>query len=73
MVAEGVGEIPPEKIPLLFGMTMYEGDAAAIKDALGNVPPEARAPIADAAPKAYAAYAEQLYGTPTPPRIGTRV
>lgn len=73
MVAEGVVEIPPEKMTLLFGMTMYEGDPGAIRDALENVPPEARGPISEAAPKAFAAYAEQLYGTPTPPRIGTRV
>jgi hemerythrin-like domain-containing protein len=73
MVAEGAAQIPPEKAPVLFGMVMYEGDSGAVEDALENIPAEVRDGLREAAPRAYAAYAEQLYGTPTPPRIGTRV
>ena len=70
MVSQGAANIPPEKGPVLFGMVMYEGDPEAVKDALENIPQDVRAGIREAAPKAYAAYAERLYGTQTPPRIG---
>jgi hemerythrin-like domain-containing protein len=73
MVAEGAAELPQDKLPLLFGMNMYEGDPRAVRDALDNIPPEVRPIITEMAPKAFAAYAEQLYGTPTPPRHGALV
>jgi hypothetical protein len=47
---------------------MYEGDPDAIKDALDKIPEEARDDVAEMAPRLYAAYAETLYATPTPPR-----
>lgn len=73
MVAETAAAIPQEKLPLLVGLLMYEGDPQAVQDALDHMPPELRLPISAMAPKTFAAYAEQVYGTPTPPRNGTLV
>jgi hemerythrin-like domain-containing protein len=67
MVATSAAGTPPDKMPLFFGIMMYEGDPAAIEDALNNMPSEVRAFIVEAAPRAYAEYATRLYGTPTPP------
>lgn len=61
MVEEGTAQIPPELGPVLVGMLMYEGG-------LDAVPPEMRTVLADVAPQAYAAHAERVHGTPTPPR-----
>ena len=49
-------------------MFMYEADAAAIDLAVTDMPAEAQPVIRDLAAKAYAAYAEALYGTSDPPR-----
>ena len=48
---------------------MYEADAAAIDLAVAEMPPEVQPVIRDLAAKAYAAYAEELYGTPDPPCV----
>jgi hemerythrin-like domain-containing protein len=66
MVAEGAADIRPEQMTLALGMTMYEGDPAAVRNALANIPAEMRGAVAEQAPAAYAAYARALYGTPTP-------
>jgi hypothetical protein len=73
MVQHGIPLTPPESVPTIFGLMMYEGDPSAVNDALNNVPAEARAVIAEAAPKAYGDYAERLYGTRTPPRTGAEL
>ena len=62
-------DVPPDKLPAVFGMFMYEADPAAIDLAVAEMPPEVQPVIRDLAPKAYAAYAEELYGTPAPPRV----
>ncbi|NMO57568.1 hemerythrin domain-containing protein [Actinoplanes sp. TBRC 11911] len=67
MVAEGAGETPPEQLPLMFGIIMYEGAPSAVQDALNNIPEEARPVITEAAPRLYGDYAERVYGTRTPP------
>jgi hemerythrin-like domain-containing protein len=61
MVDDGAARIPPEAGPVIAGMLMYEGG-------LDVVPPELRAPLAERAPRAYAAHSERVHGTPTPPR-----
>jgi hemerythrin-like domain-containing protein len=63
----GLSQMPPESLPLAMGLMMYEGDPLAVQEALNNIPEQARSAVAEAAPKAYADYAERLYGTPTPP------
>jgi hemerythrin-like domain-containing protein len=62
-------EVPPDKLPAVFGMFMYEAEPAAIDLAVAEMPPEVQPVIRDLAPHAYAAYAEELYGTPAPPRV----
>jgi len=61
MVEDGAATIPREVGPVLAGMIMYEGGTEAL-------PAEMRTVLAEIAPRAYAAYAEKLHGTPTPPR-----
>lgn len=61
MVASAAVGVPPESAPVVVGMMMYESG-------LEHVPPELREPLAELAPKAYAAYCEHVHGTPTPPR-----
>lgn len=68
LASEGAGVVPPEKLPLVFGMAMYEGAPEVIGAMIAEMPAQAQPVIRELAPKAYAAYAEQIYGTPTPPR-----
>jgi hemerythrin-like domain-containing protein len=67
MTAEIMASTPQEKAPLIVGMMMYEGDPQAVQEAIDKMPAEVRTIISEMAPKTYAAYAEQVYGTPTPP------
>lgn len=67
MVAENASQIPPDKLPLLLGITMYEGDPLTVKDAVANLPAEARPTIVETAERLYGDYAELVYGTRTPP------
>jgi hypothetical protein len=61
-MAEGMEEaLTPDIAPVLFGMTLYETDMEEVSE---RIPPV----MLELAPKAYAAYAEYLHGTPTPPR-----
>jgi hypothetical protein len=67
MTAEIMASTPQEKLPLIVGMMFHEGDPQAVQEALDKMPAEGRTVISEMAPKAYAAYAEQVYGTPAPP------
>ncbi|WP_181449029.1 hypothetical protein [Nonomuraea aridisoli] len=49
-------------------MLIYEGSPQAVQEAVGTLPPDQRDFVKETAPKAYAAHAEQVYGTPNPPR-----
>jgi hypothetical protein len=62
-------EFPPDKILTVFGMLMYEGDPAAIDTIVTHMPVEVQPVIKDLGSQAYTAYATQLYGTATPPRV----
>jgi hemerythrin-like domain-containing protein len=66
MVADEAAEVPPGAGPVLVGMLMYEGG-------IDSVPPAIPAVLAEAAPRAYAAYAEKVHGTATPPRSAALV
>lgn len=66
MVAEGAASMSPEALPLALGLMMYEGEPAAVQDALANIPAELRGVVAEQAPAAYAAYAQAVYGTASP-------
>ena len=66
---EGVSMTPPESLPTIFGMVMYEADPAVVDMIVADMPAEVQPVIRDLSTKAYAAKTEQLYGTATPPRI----
>ncbi len=69
-VAQEAGtELPPEKMPTVFGMLMYEGDPDAIDTIVMHMPAEVQPVIKDLGSQAYTAYATELYGTATPPRV----
>jgi hemerythrin-like domain-containing protein len=61
MVEKHVRNISPADLPVLVGMLMYEGG-------LDVVPPPLREVMREAAPRAYAAHAQLVHGTATPPR-----
>ncbi|MFI7615858.1 hemerythrin domain-containing protein [Nonomuraea terrae] len=68
MVQEGGASAPPERLPLMFGMTMYEGDPDVIEIAISSMPPEVRPIIRDLASQAFASHSERVHGTATPRR-----
>jgi len=57
----------PEKLLTICGMTVYEADPAVVAKVTAQMPAEARPVIKDLAANAYAAHAQELYGTATPP------
>jgi hemerythrin-like domain-containing protein len=69
LAAQDAGvHIPPDKLPLMFGMVMYEGDPEVIDAIVAHMPPEVQPVIKDIGSQAYAAYAAELYGSSTPRR-----
>lgn len=67
----GLDKTPKKKLPLIFGMVMYEGDPAVIKEVLAGAPLPARLLMPAIGPRIYAGHARRVHGTSTPPRIGT--
>jgi hypothetical protein len=61
MGQKSIAENPPDDVPLLFGMALYEGGQEIVPEPL-------RADILPVAPGVYGDYAERVYGTRTPPR-----
>ena len=61
--------LSPDVLPISLGMVFYEADPAVIDMIIGGMPAEIQSAFPRAANEAYAAYARQLYGTPTPPRL----
>ena len=70
MAAESGRAIPEEKVPLVFGMTFYEGNPEVIQKTLSELPPEVRTVLQEQGPRAFASHSERVYGTATPPRSG---
>ena len=71
MTEETAANTPPDKLPLMLGMMIYEGDPEVIQKVLSVMPEEARPAIMAASVQAFAAHSELVHGTATPPR-GTR-
>ncbi|MFD3452057.1 hypothetical protein ACFWVC_07725 [Streptomyces sp. NPDC058691] len=67
----GIAKSPKKDLPLSFGMMMYEGDPEVIKEVLGHAPLVPRLIMPILAPRLYASHAKRVYGTPTPPRVGS--
>ena len=70
MASESGRAIPREKVPLVFGMTLYEANPEIIEKTLSELPPEARAVLEVQGPPAFASHSERVHGTATPPRSG---
>jgi hemerythrin-like domain-containing protein len=66
---EGAENTPPDLLATTFGMVMYEGDPQVIDAIVAAMPAEIQPIIRGAAAAAYAVYAQNLYGTATPPRV----
>ncbi|MGP4102785.1 hemerythrin domain-containing protein [Nonomuraea sp. KM90] len=67
MTARNVETMPQDKALVILGMLTHEGSPQTVQEAAGTLPPDERDSIMEAAPKAYAAYTEQVYGTPNVP------
>jgi hypothetical protein len=62
--------MPPGKMSLIFGMTLYEADPSVMEETLSNLPAEVRATLQEEGIRAYAEYASRIHGTATPRRSG---
>jgi hypothetical protein len=71
MADESGRAIPRDRIPLVFGMTLYEANPEVIQKTLAELPPEVRAVLQEQGPRAFASHAERVYGTATPERPGS--
>ena len=60
---------PLEKLATNFGMFMYETAPEVMDMVVADMPAEVQPVIRDLAANAYAAYAQELYGTATPARV----
>jgi hypothetical protein len=70
MVAASAADVPPEQIPLIFGLMMHEGDPEVIGEAIGHMPPEVAAVMPGLAAGAFARHAELVHGTAAPAKSG---
>jgi hemerythrin-like domain-containing protein len=68
IVPDAVSAIGKDRLPVFFGMMIYEAPPGIIDQMVSHMPTQIQGGIRDAAVKAYATYAERLYGTETPPR-----
>ncbi|MFG2048988.1 hemerythrin domain-containing protein [Micromonospora sp. NPDC048935] len=66
----GMAQTPKKRLPLAFGLAMYEGDPEVIKAVLAHAPLPARLLMPIIGPRLFAAHARRVHGTATPPRIG---
>ena len=71
MASESGRAIPREKVPLVFGMTLYEASPEVIQKTLSELPPEVRIVLQEQGPQAFASHSESVYGTATPERPGS--
>lgn len=67
MIQASAEHLAPADMPLLFGMTMYEGDPEIVDAAISNMPDEIRPIIRQTAVQAFATHAEKIHRTATPP------
>jgi Hemerythrin HHE cation binding domain len=63
---EAMAELPKNKLPLLFGMFMYQGDPQVISSMLAHAPVLPRLLMPVLGPRAYARYARRVHGTTKP-------
>jgi hypothetical protein len=63
---QGNGGIPKSRLPLCFGMMMYEGEPEVITHMLASAPWLMRKLVPILGRRAYTRYALKIHGTPTP-------
>lgn len=68
MVQEAGAGIPPELLPLSFGLVMYEADPSIVEEVLRSMPDEVRPVLGPLSEQAFAEHALAVHGTATPPR-----
>jgi hemerythrin-like domain-containing protein len=59
---DGMAAQPKDKLPMIFGMIMKDGDPEVIKGMLANAPLVPRLLLPFIGPRAYARYARRVYG-----------
>lgn len=69
LAQEGAAHVAPDKLPTALGMVLYEAAPAVTDMIVAEMPAEVQPVIKDLAATAYAAYAQELYGTAAPPRV----
>jgi hemerythrin HHE cation binding domain-containing protein len=69
LAQEGAADVAPDKLPTVLGMVLYEAAPAVVDMVVAEMPAEVQPNIKDLAATAYAAYAKELHGTGTPPRV----
>ncbi|MET3806847.1 hemerythrin-like domain-containing protein [Nakamurella sp. UYEF19] len=62
----GVSALPKLKVPMVFGMFMYEGAPEVLADMLRTVPALPRLLLPGIARRSYARYARKVHGVPAP-------
>lgn len=65
---EAAKDVSPEMLPTLLGMVWYEASPEVVDAIVAEMPPDVRPNIRELARSAYAAYAQAIYGTTTPPK-----
>ena len=68
MIAEVATDLAPDRVPLLFGMNMYEGDPDIVEQVIASMPRGLHVLIRESAEQAYGRHSQLIHGTPTPPR-----
>jgi hemerythrin-like domain-containing protein len=63
---EGMGGVPKNQLPRVFGMLMYEGDPEIIAQMLSHAPRLPRLVLPVLGRRAFARYARRVHGTTTP-------
>jgi iron-sulfur cluster repair protein YtfE (RIC family) len=63
-----MASLPKNRLPLLFGMAMYEGDPEVIQGIVATMPLAPRLLIPILAPRLFGSYAKRIHGTRTPAR-----
>jgi hemerythrin-like domain-containing protein len=68
MAGASGAKMSPEKIPLIFGMTLHEADPQVMENTLSALPSEVRAMLEERGPRDFAAYSQRVHGAPAPRR-----
>ncbi|MGI5212878.1 hemerythrin domain-containing protein [Plantactinospora sp. CA-290183] len=63
-----MANLPKKRLPLVFGVVMYEGDPEVIRGIVAEMPLVPRLLMPIVGPRRYAAHAKRVHGTATPPR-----